>query len=483
MKKLLLVFLAVVTGSTTVMASDEIVFLSYIKSTGQQAFNTGYTHKANTRLILDCSVVQDHSSRWEALFGARLTNFHNNAFCFFSRTDGQDIPCFNRSGNEPRGTGFVYGERISILAEGQTAKWGSKSTGAIAGSVTTTGTADDGKTPMMLFNLNTSSTEGGVQIDTSPSFMTLYECMIYEGEEMIHRFVPAKKNGVVGLYDKMTGSFGGSITNTPFVAGEELSTYYSVSVSSGPGGNASADVSLASKGAWVNITAKPNDGYLLNSIEVKDTQGNVVPGSIRLEAGTEVVYSFQMPASGVYVLVQFKQVSGASEVGDVNGDNITDKNDIKAIIDHIAKKVVYASADVNGDQTVDVADIVAVSTIIKENGGGSGGDDDDENKIWDIPEEQPSFPGGTSAMITWLYNNMRYPQSALDAGVQGRVIVACVIEKDGSRSDIQVLRGIQADLDNEAIRLVQTMPAWTPGYVNGKPVRCRVNIPIMFRIN
>jgi len=209
-------------GSATEVTNlneSDVKILTAIMSTGGQAFNTKYTHAANTRVEMDCNVTQDHQSRWEALLGGRLNSYMTNAFCFFSRTDGGDIPCFNRSGNEPRGSGFVYGERIKLVCEGKTAKWYKyTSLNTQAGSVTTTGTADAGKTPMLLFNLNTSKTSGGVQIDTSPSVMMLYGCKIYEGTTLKRDYVPAMYNDEVGLYDRVTKTFSGSITETAFVS-------------------------------------------------------------------------------------------------------------------------------------------------------------------------------------------------------------------------------------------------------------------------
>ena len=213
--------LSIKAGVSDPSQDDRLVLLTHIKSTGFQAFNTGYIHKANTKVVMDCNVVLNHQRNWEALFGGRLGDYHNNAFCFFARTDGKDIPCFNRSGEEPRGTGFVYGERITIVASGTTATWYRHSDPSHAvGSVTTTGTPDEGKTPMLLFNLNTSDTPYGVQKDTSPSIMTLYGCKIYEGDVLVHDFVPAMKSCVVGLYDKVTGSFSGTISDIPFSAGD-----------------------------------------------------------------------------------------------------------------------------------------------------------------------------------------------------------------------------------------------------------------------
>ena len=220
----LLTALLVLLASTGAQAIEEsqVTLLNYIRSTGAQAFNTGYTHKANTRIELDCAVTKDNQRDWEALFGGRLGDFRSNAFVFFSRhrhntSTAKDAPCFNRSGEETDGTDFVYGERIKLVCEGKTAKWYRHSDlNTVVGSITAGGTADDGKTPMYLFDLNTASSEGGTQQDNSKSVMTLYGCKIYEGSTLKCDFVPAEYNNEVGLYDRVNKTFGGSITTTPF---------------------------------------------------------------------------------------------------------------------------------------------------------------------------------------------------------------------------------------------------------------------------
>ena len=213
--------------SAQTVEESQVTLLDYISSTGAQAFNTGFTHSANTRVEMDCYVVKDHQRTWEALLGARLGSYQSNAFCFFSRTDGQDVPCFNRTGEEPRGEGFVYFERIKLVCERQTATWYRQSApNTPAGSVTTTGLVDYGRTPMLLFDLNTSNTDGGVTEDGSRSVMMLYGCKIYEGTALIRDYVPAKYNGTVGLYDRVNKTFGGSITSTPFEEINEVQDAY-----------------------------------------------------------------------------------------------------------------------------------------------------------------------------------------------------------------------------------------------------------------
>ena len=223
----LLAILMAVPLKASAIEENEVTLLKAIKSTGEQAFNTGYTHKANTRIELDCEVTKNNQRDWEALFGARLRNFHFNAFCFFSRHNKngnvENEPCFNRSGSasnvETVGSNFVYDERIKLVCDGKTATWYKYSNLSTAvASVTTTGMADDGKTPMFLFNLNTPSFEGGIYPDTSPSVMTLYGCKIYEGSTLKCDFVPAIYNNTVGLYNRVNKTFSGSITDKSFEA-------------------------------------------------------------------------------------------------------------------------------------------------------------------------------------------------------------------------------------------------------------------------
>ena len=210
-------FQNIVAGAPgTQISESDIEPLGNISSTCEQAFNTRYTHKANTRVELICNVQKNQAFRWEALLGGRLGSYQSNAFCFFARTDGNDIPCFNRTGNEPRGNGFVYDEDIRLVCEGNKAEWYRLGSDTPAGSVTTTGTVDDGKTPLFLFNLNTADAEGGLREDTSPCSMRLYSCKIYEGDILVRDFIPASYQNEPGLYDRLTQTFGGSISGVSF---------------------------------------------------------------------------------------------------------------------------------------------------------------------------------------------------------------------------------------------------------------------------
>ena len=104
------------------------------------------------------------------------------------------------------------------------------------------------------------------------------------------------------------------------------------------------------------------------------------------------------------------------------------------------------------------------------------------NKVFDVVEEMPSFPGGQGALMAFLSSNIKYPVVAQENGVQGRVIVGFVVEKDGSITDVKVMRSVDPSLDREAQRVVKAMPKWKPGKQNGSAVRVKYTVPVVFRL-
>ena len=101
--------------------------------------------------------------------------------------------------------------------------------------------------------------------------------------------------------------------------------------------------------------------------------------------------------------------------------------------------------------------------------------------VFDRADEMPQFPGGHMGLMQYLANNIQYPKDAEEAGAQGRVVVSFVVEKDGSISDARVTKPTYSSFDDEALRVVNAMPKWTPGKVNGKPEKIKYSIPITFR--
>lgn len=105
-----------------------------------------------------------------------------------------------------------------------------------------------------------------------------------------------------------------------------------------------------------------------------------------------------------------------------------------------------------------------------------------EEEIFVAVEQQAEFPGGQAALMKWLSQNVRYPETAQQNDVQGRVIVKFVVEKDGSIGTATILKGVDKDLDREALRVVKKMPRWQPGKNNGVAVRSYFNLPVVFKL-
>ena len=106
----------------------------------------------------------------------------------------------------------------------------------------------------------------------------------------------------------------------------------------------------------------------------------------------------------------------------------------------------------------------------------------EETKVFDVVEQMPSFPGGPTALMTYLSQNTKYPVVAQENGVQGRVVVSFVVERDGSITDVRVVRSVDPSLDKEATRVVKSMPNWIPGKQNGSTVRVKYNVPVSFKL-
>ena len=102
--------------------------------------------------------------------------------------------------------------------------------------------------------------------------------------------------------------------------------------------------------------------------------------------------------------------------------------------------------------------------------------------LFSVVEVMPQFPGGQIAMLQYLMKNIKYPEQAVKEGIQGRVTVRFIVEKDGSISDVKPVLSVHPLLNKEAVRVVKSMPKWTPGKQNGKPVRVRFNLPVMFKL-
>ena len=103
-------------------------------------------------------------------------------------------------------------------------------------------------------------------------------------------------------------------------------------------------------------------------------------------------------------------------------------------------------------------------------------------QVFDVVEQMPEYPGGPSALIEYLSQNVKYPEDAKQQKIEGRVLATFVVETDGSVSNVEVVKPAFPSLDAEAVRLLLAMPKWTPGKQNGKVVRVKFTVPISFNL-
>ena len=106
-----------------------------------------------------------------------------------------------------------------------------------------------------------------------------------------------------------------------------------------------------------------------------------------------------------------------------------------------------------------------------------------DDSIYQLVEKEPEFPGGIKALLTWIKDNLMYPETAAQNGNQRRVYCQFVVEKDGSVSNVKVLRGVTPELDAEAVRVLKSLPKFKPGMHKGQPVRVLYKTPILFRLD
>ena len=159
---------------------------------------------------------------------------------------------------------------------------------------------------------------------------------------------------------------------------------------------------------------------------------------------------------------------------------VKEENQVKQM-DQLDAKVAVGTENVKGttDRTVEaVRNDIAVGTPPPP----PAPKPEVSNKVFDVVEQMPSYPGGTSALMSYLHSSIKYPVVAQENGVQGRVIVGFVVERDGSITDVNILKSVDPSLDREAARVVRSMPRWTPGKQNGQAVRVKYNVPVTFRL-
>ncbi|SDK66471.1 protein TonB [Catalinimonas alkaloidigena] len=137
--------------------------------------------------------------------------------------------------------------------------------------------------------------------------------------------------------------------------------------------------------------------------------------------------------------------------------------------------------DIEVDLEVDITEETKVQEVV-ETVAEAPPAEEEVDEIFLVVEEQPAPEGGMEAFNKYLSKNLRYPEQARRMGIEGRVFVEFVVDKDGSLNDVKAVKGIGAGCDEEAVRVVKAAPKWKPGKQRGRPVRVRMVVPIFFKM-
>lgn len=155
-------------------------------------------------------------------------------------------------------------------------------------------------------------------------------------------------------------------------------------------------------------------------------------------------------------------------------EDVAPEDELKSQDDLAKTAVAIGSFDVKGNDEAAGEVLKAKEVIAQEKPV--------EEKVFDVVEQMPQFPGGDAALFEYLSTHIKYPTIAEENGVHGRVIVTFVVERDGSITDVKVVKSVDPSLDKEASRVVAGMPKWIPGKQNGSAVRVKYNVPVTFRL-
>lgn len=172
------------------------------------------------------------------------------------------------------------------------------------------------------------------------------------------------------------------------------------------------------------------------------------------------------------------------DIGTVRGDFFHNADSIKVTFTSKAKPVAVRFNDLGLDNKYLANYVYVFKKGDNDIYSKKEQNESESNKIFngDDVDQQPSFPGGTNAFNTFIVSNLKYPVVAQENGIQGRVVVKFIVEKDGSISNVEVDRSVYPSLDNEAMRVIKNMPKWIPGQINGKAVKVECSYPFVFRL-
>jgi protein TonB len=158
-------------------------------------------------------------------------------------------------------------------------------------------------------------------------------------------------------------------------------------------------------------------------------------------------------------------------------DEVKPEDELKTQDELMESKAAIGTFDVKGNdesgEVLKAKEVIATEPVKPK---------EEENKVFDVVEQMPSYPGGNGALMQYLSSHIKYPVIAEENGIQGRVICTFVVERDGSITDVRIAKSVDPSLDKEAMRVVSSMPKWIPGKQNGSAVRVKYTLPVTFRL-
>ena len=158
-------------------------------------------------------------------------------------------------------------------------------------------------------------------------------------------------------------------------------------------------------------------------------------------------------------------------------DEVKPEDELKTQDELMESKAAIGTFDVKGNdesgEVLKAKEVIATEPVKPK---------EEENKVFDVVEQMPSYPGGNGALMQYLSSHIKYPVIAEENGIQGRVICTFIVERDGSITDVRIAKSVDPSLDKEAMRVVSSMPKWIPGKQNGSAVRVKYTLPVTFRL-
>ena len=157
-------------------------------------------------------------------------------------------------------------------------------------------------------------------------------------------------------------------------------------------------------------------------------------------------------------------------------EDVAPEDEIKSQDELAQTNTAIGAFDVKGNDEAEGEVLKAKEVVVDEK------PKEEETKVFDVVEVMPQFPGGDAELMKYLNTHIKYPAIAEENGVQGRVVCTFVVERDGSITDVKVMKSVDPSLDKEAIRVLKSMPKWIPGKQNGSAVRVKFTVPVTFRL-